>query len=99
MAIESQVMEIYENHKKTTALLESLIAELKLAPSTRPGDSFRVFPGGPLNEHGVAELKKLFEAGLSSSEIALRMDISLSGIAKRRGQWRRGKPLKAFQIA
>jgi hypothetical protein len=86
--------------KKITALFESLVQELEIDTPTSPSEPFRVLPGGPLNERGVAELHRLFEAGLSSSEIALKMDISLSGVAKRRGQWRRSnkgapKPLKA----
>jgi hypothetical protein len=86
--------------KKITALFETLVAELGIDAPTSPSEPFRVLPGGPLNEHGVAEIHRLFAAGLSSSEIALKMDISLSGVAKRRGQWKRGnkgapKPLKA----
>ncbi|WP_353064715.1 hypothetical protein RBB77_02990 [Tunturibacter psychrotolerans] len=81
--------------KKITTLLDSLVAELEVDTPTTTGDIYRISPGGPLNERGVAELKRLFEEGVSSAEIALRMDISLSGVAKRRSLWGQGKPLKA----
>jgi hypothetical protein len=80
--------------KKIAVLLDNLVAELEVDTPTTTGDIYRVSPGGPLNARGVAELKRLFEEGCSSAEIADRMQISLSGVAKRRSLWGRGKPLK-----
>jgi len=72
--------------KRAVALVETLVAE-PTAGTT--GENYRRRPGGPLNERGEAEIERRFEAGFSDSEIALAMNISLTGVAKRRGQWRR----------
>lgn len=83
-----QLLVMLNQQKKVTALLESLLAEQKAETSS---ENYRRRPGGPLNERGEAEIERRFEAGFSDSEIALGMNISLTGVAKRRGQWRRGK--------
>jgi hypothetical protein len=63
----------------------------------QPGDSktdtaaYRQFPGGSLSPAGVAEIERRFDAGQPDSEIALAMSISLGGVSRRRGLWRRGK--------
>src|SRR5271166_1287684 len=62
----------------------------------QPGDSkdtaaYRQFPGGPLSPAGVAEIDRRFDAGQPDSEIALAMSISLGGVSRRRGLWRRSK--------
>jgi hypothetical protein len=83
-----QLIVMLNNQKKITAFLESLVAEHTIDTASK---NYRRRPGGPLNELGEAEIERRFEAGLSDSEIALGMDISLTGVSKRRGQWRRGK--------
>jgi hypothetical protein len=50
---------------------------------------YRRYPGGPLSEAGEAEIQRRFEAGQADSAIALAMEISLTGVARRRGMWRR----------
>lgn len=87
-ASREQLISMLNNQKKITALLESLIAEQNVNTAS---ENYRRRPGGPLNERGEAEIERRFEAGFSDSEIALAMDISLTGVAKRRGQWRRGR--------
>ena len=69
-------------------LVDRLIAD---SPKTSPEDQpcYRRRPGGPLNEAGEAEMTRRFEAGESDSMIALAMSVSLTGVAKRRGMWRR----------
>jgi hypothetical protein len=63
----------------------------------QPGESktdtaaYRQFPGGALSPAGVAEIERRFDAGQPDSEIALAMSISLGGVSRRRGLWRRGK--------
>lgn len=63
----------------------------------QPGESatdtaaYRQFPGGPLSPAGVAEIDRRFDAGQPDSEIALAMSISLGGVSRRRGLWRRSK--------
>jgi len=54
-------------------------------------NAYRQFPGGPLTPSGVAEIERRFDAGQPNSEIALAMVISLGGVSKRRGLWRREK--------
>jgi len=83
-----QLIVMLNNQKKITALLESLVAEHNVDTAS---ENYRRRPGGPLNERGEAEIERRFEAGFSDSEIALGMNISLTGVAKRRGQWRRSK--------
>lgn len=74
--------------KRAVALVETHVAD----PTVDTGsENYRRRPGGPLNERGEAEIERRFEAGFSDSEIALGMDISLTGVAKRRGMWRKGK--------
>lgn len=83
----NQLVIMANDLKKVLAFIESLIAEQNVNPESA---NYRRRPGGPLNERGEAEIERRFEAGFSDSEIALAMDISLSGVAKRRGLWRRG---------
>lgn len=45
-------------------------------------------PGGRLNELGVAEIIRRFEAGESNAAIALEMGITLRGVMLRRASWR-----------
>jgi hypothetical protein len=54
-------------------------------------DAYRQFPGGPLTPAGVAEIERRFDAGQPDSEIALAMEISLGGVSRRRGLWRRSR--------
>jgi DNA-binding NarL/FixJ family response regulator len=88
MPERDEVIMILNYHEKVTAFLKSLAAEHKADTAT---ENYRRRPLGPLNERGEAEIERRFEAGISDSEIALGMNISLSGVAKRRGLWRRGK--------
>jgi hypothetical protein len=74
--------------KRALALIDTLVAEPTGDTAT---ENYRQRPFGPLNERGQAEIDRRFEAGLTDSEIALGMDISLTGVSKRRGLWRRGK--------
>ncbi len=85
---QNQLAIMANDLRKILTFIESLIAEQNVNPSNT---NYRRRPGGPLNERGEAEIERRFEAGLSDSEIALAMDISLSGVAKRRGLWRRSK--------
>jgi len=82
--------------KKIALLLDSLVAELDVdTPTTiTTGDIYRATHKGPLNERGITELRRLLEEGFSSAEIAEKMQISLSGVAKRRSLWGQGRPLK-----
>ena len=59
------------------------------APPEAGITNYRRRPGGPLNEAGEAEMIRRFEAGESDSTIALAMQVSLVGTAKRRAMWRR----------
>ncbi|WP_353067750.1 hypothetical protein RBB77_23350 (plasmid) [Tunturibacter psychrotolerans] len=88
---------------KIRELFERLAAEIGTLTNTRtPANDaaarskpYRELPGGPLNEHGISEMYRLFAAGLTSEEIGLAMGVSLSGVTKRRTLWRRsgGKPV------
>lgn len=81
--------------KKIKTLLDSLVTELgNDTHLTTGGDMYRISPGGPLNARGVAELQRLFEENYPSVQIARMLDISLSGVTKRRSLWAQGKPLK-----
>jgi hypothetical protein len=71
-------------------LFGALCKKTQIADAT-DAKPFRKRPGGPLSEYGGAEIERRFEAGHQDSKIALEMDISLSGVAKRRVQWRRAK--------
>lgn len=73
----------------------AMVDELLLA---QPGESktdntaaYREYPGGPLSPAGVVEIERRFNAGQADSEIALAMSISLGGVSRRRGLWRRGQ--------
>jgi hypothetical protein len=72
--------------RRAAALVESILAE---STGASPADNYRRRPGGSLNEKGEAEIERRFDAGFSDSEIALGMNISLNGVAKRRGMWRK----------
>lgn len=52
---------------------------------------FRVRPGGPLSDDGIAEVIRRFEAGESDGRIAREMDISVVGVARRRRSWRNSR--------
>jgi len=58
-------------------------------PGSEAASAFRRRPGGPLTEAGVAEVQRRLEAGQTDSQIALAMEISLTGISKRRWMWRK----------
>ena len=87
--ISSEQLSTLQNTlKRALALIDTLVADPTVDTAT---ENYRQRPGGPLNERGQAEIDRRFEAGLTDSEIALGMDISLTGVSKRRGLWRRGK--------
>lgn len=52
---------------------------------------YRRYTGGPLSECGEAEIRRRFQSGQSDSAIALAMGVSLTGVSKRRGMWRKAK--------
>ncbi len=61
------------------------------APGNSDGDParFRVRPGGPLSEAGIAEIERRFAEGQADTTIALALGISVPGVARRRAMWRR----------
>jgi len=85
---KDQLIALQTSLKRALALIDTLVAEPTIETAT---ENYRQRPRGPLNERGQAEIERRFEAGLTDSEIALGMDISLTGVSKRRGLWRRGK--------
>lgn len=46
-------------------------------------------PEGTLNERGVRVMYQLFEAGLTSEQVADRMKVSINGVRNRRRLWLR----------
>lgn len=82
---------------KIRELFDRLALEIDTLTKTRtPADDvdmrsaqYRDLPGGTLNSRGISEMYRLFEAGLTSLEIAMAMGVSLSGVSKRRTLWKR----------
>ncbi len=70
-------------------IVDRLLAQREIADSDGSGTEFRRYIGGPLSERGEAEINRRFEAGLTDSQIAIGMGISLAGVSKRRTMWRR----------
>lgn len=44
-------------------------------------------PNGPLNDSGVREIYRRFAAGRTDGEIAIAMDVTPSGVFRRRLMW------------
>jgi DNA-binding NarL/FixJ family response regulator len=87
---------------KIRELLDALVEEVRLAEvkgTTNSSDleKFRVQKGRQLTTRGVAEVYRLFAAGLSNAEVALKMRISLSGAIKRRTMY--NAAVKAASVA
>lgn len=50
---------------------------------------YRASPGGMLSEKGVAEMYRRFELGEPDAVIAKAMSVSVPGVQKRRGIWKK----------
>lgn len=48
---------------------------------------YRVAPGGPLSEAGIAEIRRRFELRETDATIARKMGISVQGVQKRRARF------------
>lgn len=84
-----------ETLMRAMGMLDKLLSKSKeigvSENSNSPTPNYRRYVGGPLNEAGEVEITRRFEAGHTDSQIALDMGISLTGVSKRRGMWRRSK--------
>lgn len=78
-----------ESLDRARAVLDSILASQDATENSMP--NYRQYPGGPLNEAGIEEINKRFAAGQTDSRIALEMAISLTGVSKRRGIYRRSR--------
>ena len=75
--------------RRALGMVDALITNSPARGSDDDVSRFRERPGGPLNDEGIAEVNRRFEAGESDSRIALDMAISLVGVARRRAVWRK----------
>ena len=86
-----ELISLRETLTRAVAMIDDELLRLKPGASEIDTDAYRQFSGGPLNQAGVAEIERRFDAGQSDSEVALAMSISLGGVSRRRGLWRRSK--------
>lgn len=68
------------------ATIDSLLAG---SPGAQETTKFRVSPGGPLSEEGIAEMYRRFEANEPDAVIARAMAVSVQGCQKRRAIWKK----------
>ena len=83
--------EIRSNLARCLAALDQHLAGQASNGSEDDPPKWRVRPGGPLSEEGIEEIETRFETGESDSAIALSLQISLDGVARRRSMWRKQK--------
>ena len=86
----NELTALHDTLTRAVAMVDELLRAQTGTSKADPG-LYRQFPGGPLNEAGVLEIERRFDAGQSDSEIALAMSISLGGVSRRRALWRRSK--------
>jgi DNA-binding NarL/FixJ family response regulator len=89
-----ELLAIRESLLSVLGRVDQLLAKNTLADSPENSSpNYRRRAGGPLNEAGEMEITRRFESGHTDSQIALSMGISLTGVSKRRGMWRKSKQL------
>jgi hypothetical protein len=86
--VKDQLLQIRRQLATSLKAVDALIAGL---PSDKVDDvlAYRTSPGGMLSAKGVAEMYRRFVEGESDAVIGAAMSISVQGVAKRRGIWRK----------
>lgn len=87
--MQNELMTLRDLLKRASSLVDQLMEDKKGKDKSKP--NYRRYLNGPLNEAGEKEMERRFEAGQTDSQIALAMDVSLTGVSKRRTMWRRTK--------
>jgi hypothetical protein len=84
--MQAELINVRAQLMSALATIDSLLAG---APGAEVTVKYRVSPGGPLSEAGIAEMYRRFEANEPDAVIARAMAVSVQGCQKRRAIWKK----------
>ena len=84
--MQAELVNIRAQLLSALATIDSLLAS---GAASADVASYRVSPGGPLSEAGIAEMYRRFDAGEPDAIIARAMSVSVQGCQKRRAIWKK----------